>query len=180
MRAIGQWNAAWDPFYDLSPGWTDQFFAFGASLYKSGLFTPRFVELISIAFDASIPHMYAPGVGRHIRGALKAGATPEEIMTVLQICVALGVEACAKGVPILAQELERNSANQKTAEGIGVTAGKGCEVIRELLSRILLSKRFVVMNYERTRTRLKERAISEAKKFAVIVGYLWIFKRRTS
>ena len=115
MRAIGQWNTAWDPFYELSPLWTDEFFAFGANVYKSGVFTPRFMELISIAFDASITHMYAPGVRRHIKGALKAGATPEEIMAVLQICVSLGVEACAKGVPILAQELERNSANQKAS-----------------------------------------------------------------
>ncbi len=107
MRAIGQWNTAWDPFYELSPLWTDQFFAFGASVYKSGIFTPRFMELISIAFDASITHMYAPGTRRHIQGALKAGATPEEIMTVLQICVSMGVQACAKGVPILAEELER-------------------------------------------------------------------------
>jgi alkylhydroperoxidase/carboxymuconolactone decarboxylase family protein YurZ len=112
MRAMGQWNTAWDPFYELSPAWTDQFFAFGASVYKSGLFTPRFMELISIAFDASITHMYAPGTRRHIQGALKAGATPEEIMTVLQICVSMGVEACAKGVPILAEELERHSASQ--------------------------------------------------------------------
>ena len=109
MRAIGQWNTAWDPFYELSPLWTDQFFAFGASVYKSGIFSPRFLELISIAFDASVTHMYAPGTRRHIQGALKAGATPEEIMTVLQICVSMGVEACAKGVPILAEEMERNA-----------------------------------------------------------------------
>src|SRR5271163_4435854 len=95
MRAIGQWNTAWDPFYELSPLWTDQFFAFGASLYKSGLFTPRFLELMSIALDASVTHMYAPGTRRHIQAALKAGATAEEIMAVLQICVSLGVEACA-------------------------------------------------------------------------------------
>ena len=107
MRAIGQWNSAWDPFYELSPLWTDQFFAFGANIYRSGIFTPRFMELISIAFDASVTHMYAPGTRRHIRGALKAGATPEEIMTVLQLCVSMGVQACAKGVPILAEELKR-------------------------------------------------------------------------
>jgi alkylhydroperoxidase/carboxymuconolactone decarboxylase family protein YurZ len=115
MRAIGQWNTAWDPFYELSPLWTDQFFAFGASVYKGGVFTPRFLELMSIALDASVTHMYAPGTRRHIQAALKAGATPEEIMTVLQICVSLGVEACAKGVPILAEELERTSANQKAS-----------------------------------------------------------------
>ena len=112
MRAIGQWNTAWDPFYELSPAWTDRFFAFGVSAYKSGLFTPRFMELLSVALDASCTHMYAPGTRRHIKGALKAGATPEEIMTVLQLCVSMGVQACAKGVPILADELEHNSANR--------------------------------------------------------------------
>jgi alkylhydroperoxidase/carboxymuconolactone decarboxylase family protein YurZ len=90
------------------PASTDQFFALGASVYKSGIFTPRFMELISIAFDASITHMYAPGTRRHIQGALKAGATPEEIMTVLQLCVSMGVEACAKSIPILAEELNKN------------------------------------------------------------------------
>src|SRR5271170_896838 len=108
MRAMGQWNTAWDPFFELSPGWTDQFFAFGASVYKSGVFTPKFVELLSIAFDASITHMYAPGTRRHIKAALKLGATPEEIMEVLHICVSMGVQSCAKGVPILAQELEKS------------------------------------------------------------------------
>ena len=28
-------------------------------------------------------------------------------MTVLQICVSMGLQACAKGMPILAEELER-------------------------------------------------------------------------
>jgi len=108
LRAIGQWNTAFDPFLELAPGWTEDYFAFAVgSIYQSGLFTPRFIELISIAVDASVTHMYAPGVHRHIKGALKAGATPEEIMTVLQLCVSMGMQACAQGVPILAEELER-------------------------------------------------------------------------
>jgi alkylhydroperoxidase/carboxymuconolactone decarboxylase family protein YurZ len=108
LRALGQWNTAWDPFYELSPQWTDDLFAFAVpGIYKSAIATPRFLELISIAFDASITHMYAPGTRRHIKGALKAGATPEEIMAVLHICVSMGIQACVKGVPILAEELER-------------------------------------------------------------------------
>jgi alkylhydroperoxidase/carboxymuconolactone decarboxylase family protein YurZ len=51
--------------------------------------------------------MYAPGTRRHIRGALAAGATVEEIMEVLKLCVVQGVQACNLGVPILAEELER-------------------------------------------------------------------------
>ena len=112
MRAIGQWNSAWDPFYELSPEWTDKFFAFGASIYKSGIFTDRFIELMSIALDASVTHMYAPGTRRHIKGALAAGATPEEIMTALQICVSVGLESCLRGVQLLAQELERPQASE--------------------------------------------------------------------
>ena len=107
MKAMGQWNTAWDPFYELSPLWTEEFLAFGIGLYEGGLFTPKFIELISIAFDASVTHMYAPGVSRHVKGALKAGATPEEIMAVLQICVSMGLQAVAQGVPILAEELDR-------------------------------------------------------------------------
>lgn len=106
MRAIGQWNTAWDPFFELDPVWTDEFMATGAGIYKSGVLPAKEVELISIAFDASFTHMYAPGVRRHIKGALKAGATMEEIMEVLKICVAQGVQASNLGVPILAEELE--------------------------------------------------------------------------
>ena len=105
MRAIGQWNAAWDPFFQLDPLWTDQFMSTGAGIYGSKLFTPKEVELLSIAFDASYTHMYAPGTRRHIKAALKAGASMEEIMEVLKLCVVQGAQACNLGIPILAEEL---------------------------------------------------------------------------
>ena len=107
VREIGQWNDAWNPFYELDPAWTDEFMAVGADVYVGKVFSAKDLELISIAFDASITHMYAPGVRRHIKAALKAGASMEEIMEVLKICVAQGVYACVLGVPILAEELKR-------------------------------------------------------------------------
>ncbi|MEY9177095.1 alkylhydroperoxidase/carboxymuconolactone decarboxylase family protein YurZ [Bradyrhizobium elkanii] len=107
MKAVGQWNAAWDPFFELDPIWTDEFMATGAGIYGSGVFSLKEIELLSVAFDASYTHMYAPGTRRHIKGALKAGATVEEIMEVLKLCVVQGVQACNLGVPILADELER-------------------------------------------------------------------------
>jgi alkylhydroperoxidase/carboxymuconolactone decarboxylase family protein YurZ len=109
MKAMGQWNVAWDPFYALAPGWTDAFMATGAGIYASHLFTAKEVELLSIAFDASYTHMYAPGTRRHIKGALAAGATMEEIMEVLKLCVVQGVQALNLGVPILAEELARRT-----------------------------------------------------------------------
>src|SRR5271168_4405194 len=105
MRKIGQWNTAWDPFFELDPVFTDEFMGMAASMYKSGVMSPKEVELLSIALDASVTHMYAPGTRRHIKNALKAGSTMEEIMEVLKLCVVQGVQGCNLGVPILAEEL---------------------------------------------------------------------------
>ena len=112
MKAIGQWNTAWDPFYELDPVWTDEFMATSAQLYGSGVLPAKEVELISIAFDVSYTHLYAPGTRRHIRNALKAGATVAEITEVFKLCVAQGVQALNLGVPILAQEIARRSAGR--------------------------------------------------------------------
>jgi alkylhydroperoxidase/carboxymuconolactone decarboxylase family protein YurZ len=110
MRAVGQWNTAWDPFFELDPVWTDEFMATAVGIYGSGVMPPKEIELLSIAFDASYTHMYAPGTRRHIKSALKAGATMEEIMEVLKLCVVQGAQACNLGVPILAEELERSKS----------------------------------------------------------------------
>lgn len=110
MKSIGQWNAAWDPFYALDSAWTDDFMATGIGIYAGGVIPAKDVELLSIAFDASYTHMYAPGTRRHIRGALQLGATREEIMEVLKLYVAQGVQACNLGVPILAEEITALSA----------------------------------------------------------------------
>jgi alkylhydroperoxidase/carboxymuconolactone decarboxylase family protein YurZ len=107
MKAAGQWNTAWDSFFELDPVWTEAIIAASLPVYTSGVLSPKLAELLSIAVDASITHMYAPGTHRHIKAALKVGATMEEIMEVLKICVALGVQSCNLGIPILAEELER-------------------------------------------------------------------------
>lgn len=109
MKAIGQWNEAWDPLCDFAPVWTDQFMATSIATYTSGIMPPKLIELLGIAFDASCTHLYAPGTRRHIKAALKAGATVEEIVDVLKLCVVQGDQACNLGVPILAEELARRS-----------------------------------------------------------------------
>jgi alkylhydroperoxidase/carboxymuconolactone decarboxylase family protein YurZ len=106
LRATGGWNDAWTPFHDLDPSWTEQFMAVGIPVYGGGVLPHRLAELLSIAFDASFTHMYAPGTRRHIKAALKAGATMEEIMEVLKLCVIQGIEAANMALPILAKELE--------------------------------------------------------------------------
>ena len=114
MRAKGMWNDAWDPFFALDPAWTDAFMAAGVGVYAGGVFEPKLAELLSIAFDASITHMYAPGTRRHIRAALSHGATVAEIMEVLKLCVVQGVQAANMALPILAEELDRAGSATET------------------------------------------------------------------
>jgi alkylhydroperoxidase/carboxymuconolactone decarboxylase family protein YurZ len=109
LRAAGQWNEAWTPFLDLEPAWTEEFIAAGIPAYAGGVISPKLAELLSIAFDAPFTHMYAPGTRRHIKAALTLGATMEEIMEVLKLCVIQGVQACNMGVPILAEEIAKPS-----------------------------------------------------------------------
>ena len=45
MRKMGQWNTAWDPFFALDPVFTDELMAMGAGIYKSGVMSPKEVEL---------------------------------------------------------------------------------------------------------------------------------------
>ena len=104
MKAAGLFNPAWDAICELDPQWLEQFIAMGADLYR-GVLPPKLVELTAIAVDASCTHLYTPGIRRHIAGALAHGATIDEIMDVLKLCGAQGVDACELGAPILAEEL---------------------------------------------------------------------------
>jgi alkylhydroperoxidase/carboxymuconolactone decarboxylase family protein YurZ len=108
MKAAGQWNPAWDGFFELDPAWTEAIIAASLPVYTSGIFTPKLAEFLSIAVDASVTHMYAPGTRRHIQSALKLGATMEEIMAVLKICVSQGMQASNLSIPILVEELQRH------------------------------------------------------------------------
>jgi alkylhydroperoxidase/carboxymuconolactone decarboxylase family protein YurZ len=105
LRAAGEWNPNWEPFYQLDPAWTESFMAMGMKPVLSGALDPKVVEFIAIAVDASCTHMYAPGVRRHIRKALELGATQEEITAVLQCVSVLGIHTMSLGAPILQEEL---------------------------------------------------------------------------
>ena len=109
MKAAGQWNPAWDAFFEIDPAWTEAIIAASLPVYTSGVLSPKLAEFLSIAVDASVSHMYAPGTRRHIQTALKLGATMEEIMEVLKICTAQGLQASNLGVPILAEELAKRA-----------------------------------------------------------------------
>lgn len=115
VKAIGQWNEEWDALLFFAPEWTEQYMSLVIELYTKSVFSPKELELLCVALDASQTHMHGPGVRRHIKKAMKAGATLEEIMQVLKLSVVQGVQACNLVVPILAEELDNLAASQGTS-----------------------------------------------------------------
>lgn len=106
-RANGQWNEAWDEAVAFDLEWMEKFLDMATLPLRKGVLDPKTYELIAIAVDASCTHLYAPGTRRHIAKALELGATPEEIMAVLQCVAVLGIHSVALGAPILADEMRQ-------------------------------------------------------------------------
>ena len=111
MRAAGQWNQDWQPMAELDDDWTEKFMAMVSAPLNSGVIDPKTFEMLAIAVDASVTHMYGPGVRRHIRRALSLGVTPEQITAVLQLTATLGLHTMSLGAPILVEEMENHRRN---------------------------------------------------------------------
>jgi len=110
--ASGNWNPDWEPFATLDPAWTEKAIALAIAPGAVGALDKKTIELIGIALDASCTNMYAPGVRRHIQRALKAGATKEEIIAVLQITCMQGLHSMCMASPILLAELDAHAHAQ--------------------------------------------------------------------
>jgi len=115
MKAIGQWSDEWDCLLFLAPVWTDEYMAMCLELYGAKVLSPKELELLLIAFDASYGNAFGPNTRHHIKNAFKAGATTDEIMQVLKLGVIRWMQACTLGVSILAEELERNAASRPSS-----------------------------------------------------------------
>jgi alkylhydroperoxidase/carboxymuconolactone decarboxylase family protein YurZ len=110
-HASGNWNPSWEPFAKLDPLWTEKVVAMAIAPAISGALDAKTVEFIRIALDASCAHLNAAGVRRHVRRALQAGATKEEITAVLQLTSMQGLDSMRLGAPILLEELQATAPN---------------------------------------------------------------------
>ena len=74
--------------------------------WRHGVLEPKVKALVLLAVDAAATHRNAEGVRDDVERALEHGATPQEIVEVLELTSTLGIHACNCGVPILLEELE--------------------------------------------------------------------------
>jgi alkylhydroperoxidase/carboxymuconolactone decarboxylase family protein YurZ len=107
QKATGDWNPAWDLFKELDPDYLEAFLAFRAVPQRKGPLEQKYKEMIFIAINAATTHLHGPGVRRHIQNALRAGATKEEILEVIQLTTIMGIHSMSLAAPILQEEVEK-------------------------------------------------------------------------
>jgi alkylhydroperoxidase/carboxymuconolactone decarboxylase family protein YurZ len=106
IRVRGTWSDTWEGVLRLDPEFLKAYLDFSAVPWRKNHLGALVKEFVYIAIDANATHLYLPGVRQHIRAALKLGATPQEIMEVLELTATLGIHAMNIGVPILVEVLE--------------------------------------------------------------------------
>lgn len=108
IRVRGTWGEPWQHMLELDPAFVRAYLNFSAVPWRRqpGALDPKVREFIYIAVDAAATHLYTPGVRQHVAAALDHGATPQEIMEVLELTSTLGIHAANIGVPLLIEVLE--------------------------------------------------------------------------
>jgi alkylhydroperoxidase/carboxymuconolactone decarboxylase family protein YurZ len=113
-RGRGYYDPIWDDIIGLDIDYFEQYEKFSSVPWHHGALDRKTKELIAIALNASVTHMYLPGVRSHIRQALRFGATRQEIMEVFELVSVLGVHSLTVGLPIFLEELDAHEARAAT------------------------------------------------------------------
>lgn len=100
-RDRGYWNPTWDEMLELDPELLEAYTTFSAHPWKNGTLSPKTREFIYIAFDTAATHLYRVGLKLHIENALGYGATPQEILEVMEIASVIGIHTVTTAAPIL-------------------------------------------------------------------------------
>ncbi len=113
-RAKGDWNPVWDKLAELDPDYLEAYLAFRSVPHNNGPLPQKTKELIMIAINAATTHLYGPGVKRHMENAIKAGATKEEILEVIQLTTVMGIHACNLAIPMLMEAFPNDTPPTQT------------------------------------------------------------------
>ena len=101
IKQRGAWNEKRDLIARLMPKYFAALSEYSTVSWKDGSLSRKERELICIAIDCTVTHMFKPGLALHIRGALEHGATREEILAVFELASVTGLESYIQGAEAL-------------------------------------------------------------------------------
>jgi alkylhydroperoxidase/carboxymuconolactone decarboxylase family protein YurZ len=106
IRHHGSWDEVWEDVLSLDPDYLEAVTHFSALPKRQRHLDAKTRAFIALTVDAAATHLHSPGIRRHIKEALAAGATSQEVMEVLECTSTLGIHAMNMGVPVLLEVLE--------------------------------------------------------------------------
>lgn len=131
-----EWSDGWEAASKFSPEIVSASVKLSSVPKRKNVLSPKIQHLVSIAVDASSTHLYVPGIQRHVKAALNAGATPAEVMEVIELTSTLGIHACNIGVPMLVEVMREEGLFDSHS-----TAGAPLDEKREELKKDFTEKR---------------------------------------
>lgn len=105
VRTRGFWNEQRDVIVRMMPEYFAALSQVSTDSWKNGTLTDKERELVCIAIDCTVTHMFEPGLAIHIRHALQKGATRDEILAVFHLASLTGLEGYILGAKAI-YELE--------------------------------------------------------------------------
>lgn len=100
-----EWERHWEGLLRLEP----EFFEASAALlddhWRDSVLEPKVKELILFALAAQVTTLHRPAMRVHLANALRYGATPNDIVEVLELVCQQGMSSFGVGIPIVVEEL---------------------------------------------------------------------------
>lgn len=113
MHEAGSFNDAWEELEEWDAVWLDRLLAVGLDPVIVDVLGPQNFELLCIALDVSVTHLYNPGTRRHIDAALEIGVSPREILDVIKLVSIQGVRSLDAGIALLEDEFNAVSGTPR-------------------------------------------------------------------
>ena len=104
QQAVSPWAAALNTLREWDPAWAEQAVKMTTNPWTDGVLPVKFVELCSVGLNAAHTNTNPEGTRRHIRAALAAGASRQEILFVIKCASVLSIHSVGFNAPLVIQE----------------------------------------------------------------------------
>jgi len=101
IAARGYWRPWTEALLHANPAFLSHYADYAGYPAQTGPLTPRMVELVYVALDASATHLYEPGLTTHLRMAREAGASEADVFDVLHLVTVQGLSAVLQAADVL-------------------------------------------------------------------------------
>ncbi|MEK6349629.1 MAG: carboxymuconolactone decarboxylase family protein [Burkholderia sp.] len=109
----GYWSPMWEALLAVDPDYFEAFIAFSGVPWEAGVLEPKVKEFVYIAVAVSATHQFVPGTRIHVKNALGYGASAAELLEVMQIASAMGIQSFAASLPLIDEEIARHRAHAR-------------------------------------------------------------------